>query len=84
MCIFSRFSCVRLFATLWTVICQAPLSMRFSRQEYWSGLPCPSPGHLPDPEIEPASLISSALAAGSLPLTPPGMPQSSKETNFYI
>ena len=84
MCIFSHFSCVRLFATLWTVICQAPLSMRFSRQEYWSGLPCPSPGDLPDPEIEPASLMSPALAAGSLPLAPPGRPQSSKETNFYI
>jgi len=84
MCIFSHFSCVRLFATLWTVICQAPLSVRFSRQEYWSGLPCPSPGDLPDPEIEPASLMSPALAAGSLPLAPPGRPQSSKETNFYI
>ena len=42
---------VRLFATLWTIACQAPLSMEFSKQEYWNGLPFPSPGDLPDPEI---------------------------------
>ena len=42
-------------AILWTVVCQAPLSMRFSKQEYWSGLPFPSPGYLPDPGIEPGS-----------------------------
>ena len=42
----SCFSCARLFAALWTVACQAPLSIEFSRQEYWSGLPFPSPGHL--------------------------------------
>ena len=47
---------VRLFATPWTVAYQAPLSMGFSRQQYWSGLPFPSPGDLPDPEIEPGSL----------------------------
>ena len=46
--------------TPWTVACQAPLSMRFSRQEYWSGLPLPPPGHLPDPGIEPGSLASQA------------------------
>ena len=46
-------SCVRLFATPWTVAYQAPPSMGFSRQEYWSGLPFPSPGDLPDPGIEP-------------------------------
>ena len=46
---------VRLFATPWTVTYQAPLSMEFSRQEYWSGLPFPSPGDLPDPGIEPRS-----------------------------
>ena len=51
----SCFSRVRLFATPWTAAYQAPLSMGFSRQEYWSGLPLPSPGDLPDPEIEPAS-----------------------------
>ena len=46
----------QVFATLWTVACQAPLSMEFSRPEYWSGLPCPSPGNLPDPGIEPCLL----------------------------
>ena len=59
-----RFSCVRLFAILWTVAHQAPLSMRFSRQEYWSGWPCPPPGDIPDPGIEPKSLMSPALASG--------------------
>ena len=54
----SHFSCIPLFATPWTVACQAPLSMGFSRQEYWIGLPCPPPGDLPDPEIKPASLKS--------------------------
>ena len=49
---------------LWTVARQAPLSMGFSRQEYWSGLPFPSPGDLPEPGIEPASLVSSELAGG--------------------
>ena len=51
-------------ATLWTVDCQTPLSIGFSRQEYWSGLPCPPPGDLPDPEIELESLMSPALAGG--------------------
>ena len=49
-------------ATLWTIAYQAPVSMGFSRQEYWSGLPCPPPGDLPNPGIEPGSLISLALA----------------------
>ena len=53
---------VRLFATPWTVPCQASLSMGFSRQESWSGLPFPSPGDLPDPGIKPVSLVSPALA----------------------
>ena len=56
----SCFRRVWLFVTLWTVAHQTPLSMGFSRQEYWSGFPCPSPGHLPDPGIEP----SPALAGG--------------------
>ena len=56
--VLSCFSRVRLFATLWTVARQAPLSMGFSRQEYWSGLPCPPPGDLPHPGIEPSSLRS--------------------------
>ena len=50
-CMLSRFSHVWLFATLWTVTCQSPLSMGFCRQEYWSGLPFPSPGDLPNPGI---------------------------------
>ena len=58
----SHFSRVRLFATLWTVAYQAPLSIGFSRQEYWSGLPYPAPGDLPDPGTELASLMSPALA----------------------
>ena len=53
---------VQICATLWTAACQAHLSMRFSRQECWSGLPCPSPGDLPDPGIKPTSLIPPALA----------------------
>ena len=60
---------VRLFATLWAVAYQAPPSMEFSRQEYWSGLPFPSPGDLPDPGIEPRS---PALQADALPSEPPG------------
>ena len=52
----SCFSHVHLFVTLGTVALQVPLSMGFSRQEYWSGLPCPSPGDLPDPGMEPVSL----------------------------
>ena len=58
----SCFSCVRLFVTLWTVARQAPLSLGFSRQELWSGLPCPPPGDLPDSGIELASLRSPASA----------------------
>ena len=58
----SRFYHVQLFVTFWIVACQAPVSMGFSKQEYWSGLPCPSPGDLPGPGIEPVSLISPALA----------------------
>ena len=58
----SRFSRVQLFATLGIVAHQAPQSMGFSRQEYWSRLPCSPPGDLPDPEIEPASFMCTALA----------------------
>ena len=60
----SRFSRVRIFATQQTVAHKAPPSMGFSRCEYWSGLPCPPPGDLPDPGFEPASLVSPALAGG--------------------
>ena len=62
---------VQLFATPWTVVFQPPPSMGFSRQEYWSGLPCPSPGDLPDPGIEPGS---PTLQTDSLPSEPPGNP----------
>ena len=55
---------VRLFVTPWTVARQAPLFMGFSRQEYWSGLPCPSLGDLPDPRIKSTSLTSPAVAGG--------------------
>ena len=56
------FSSVCLFETLWTVAHQAPLSMGFSRQEYWNVLPCPPPGDFPDPRIKPRSHMSPALA----------------------
>ena len=62
-------SCVQLFATSWTVAHQAPPSMEFSRQEYWIGLPFPSPGYLPNPGIKPGS---SVLQADALPSEPPG------------
>ena len=65
---------VWLFATPWTVARQAPLSLGFPRQEYWSGLPFPSPGDLPDPGIEPTS---PALQTGSLPLSHQESPQLS-------
>ena len=57
--------------TPWTVACQAPLSMEFSRQEHWSGLPFPPPGDLPDPGIEPSS---PELAGGFFTIEPPGKP----------
>ena len=63
LCVLSCFSRVQLFITHWTVACQTPLSVGISRQEYWSGLPCPHPEDLPYPAIEPVSLIS-ALADG--------------------
>jgi len=56
VCLLTCFSPVRLFVTLWTVAGKAPLAMGFSRQEYWSGLPCPPPGELPNPGTEPTSL----------------------------
>ena len=66
LCCFSR---VWLFATPWTIAHQDPLSMEFSRQEYWIGMPCTSPGDLPDSGIKPA------LSADCLPSEPPGKPQ---------
>ena len=70
-CMLSCFGHVQLFVTLWTVGHQAPLSMRFPRQENWSGLPFPSPGDLPNPGIKPGS---PALQADSLPSEPLGKP----------
>ena len=61
-CMLSCSSRVRLFAKLWTIACRDPLSMEFSRQEYWSGLLFPPPGYLPNPGIEPASHKSPVLA----------------------
>ena len=75
VCVLSRFSCVRLFVTLWTVSHQAPLSMGILQaRKYWSLLPCPPPGELPNPGDEPASLCLLHWQAGSLPLAPPGRP----------
>ena len=71
----SWFSRVRLFATLWTIACQALLSLGFSRQEYCRGLPCPSPGDLPNPMIEPTSPMAPALQMDSLPLSHLGSSQ---------
>ena len=68
LCCAQLLSCVQLFATPWSVAHQAPLSMGFSKQEYWSGLPCPSPGDLPKPGIQPRS---PALQADSLLSEPP-------------
>ena len=66
-------SYVQLFATPWTVAHQAPLLLGFSRQEYWSGVPIPSPGDLPHPGIEPGF---PALWADALPSEPPGKPNT--------
>ena len=63
-CMPSHFSQVLLFTTPWTIVRQLPLSRGFSRQEYWSGLPCPPPGNLPYLGIEPVSLTSPGLAGG--------------------
>ena len=73
-------SCVRLFVTPWIVAYQAPPSMGFSRQEYWSELPSPSPGDLPNPGIEPRS---PALQADALPSEPPGKPHSQEGISNY-
>ena len=72
--VISHFSHVWLFVTPWTVAHQTPLSMGLSRQKYWSGLPCPPPGDLPDPGIEPRSPASPVLQVDSLPTEPPGKP----------
>ena len=73
-CVLSHVSCVRLIVTSWTIARQASLSMGFSRQKYWCGLLFPSPRYLPDPRIEPKSLMSPALAGGFFTAVPPGKP----------
>ena len=76
MCVSAKsLSRVQLFVTPCTVAHLAPLSMGFSRQEYWSGLPCPPSGDLPDPEIKTVSLLSLALAGRFLLPEPPGKPR---------
>ena len=72
-------SCL-ILCDLWTIACQAPLSLGFPRQDYWSGLPFPSPGHLPDPGIIPAS---PALAGGVFTTEPPGKPKYTIEIHKY-
>ena len=67
-------SCVRLFGISWTVVHQAPLSMGFSRPEYWSGYPFPSPGGLPNPGNQLVSPVSTALTSRFFTTEPPGKP----------
>ena len=74
VCLLSHSSCVQLFATPWTVARQAPLSMGFSRQEYWSGLPCPPPGIFPTQESNQRFLCLLRWQAGCLPPGPLGKP----------
>ena len=74
VCVPSHLSCIQLFVTLWTATCQASLSVGFSRQEYWSGLPCPPPGVLSHPGIKPASPLSPTLADIFFTTAPPGRP----------
>ena len=69
-CVLSHFSHIQLFATPWSIASQAPLSMGFSSQEYWSGLPCPSPRNPPNPGIKPMSLVSPALGGRFFTISP--------------
>ena len=80
-CMLRCFSHVQLYAMLWTIAHQAPLSMGFSRQEYWSGVSFPFPGDLPDSEVKPRS---PALQADSLPLVPPGKPHGAVQVFSLI
>ena len=74
------FSCVQLFKSSWTITCQAPLSMGSSRQEYQSGLLFPTAADLPNPDIEPESLTSPALAGGFFTTASPGKPPNRSQT----
>ena len=80
----SHFSCAGLFATIWTIAHQAPLSVGFSWQEYWSGLPFSSLGDLHHPGVKPVSLCLLRWQAGSLPLAPPGKPYFLLNTLYLI
>ena len=82
-CVLNHFSHVQLFVTLWTVAHQAPLSMGFSRQEYWSGLPCSPPGDLPDTGIKPCFSCLLHWQVGSLLLVPPGKPHGFVEEAYH-
>ena len=75
------FSCIQLFATPWTVVHQVPLSVGLSRQEYWSGLPCPPPGYLFNPGIKPRS---PALQADSLLFEPPVKPKNTGMSSLSL
>ena len=75
---------VQLFATPWTVAYQGPLSMGFSRQEYWSGLPFPAPEDLHNPGIKPASLVSPALAGRFFTTEPPGCVYVNPDSNSFL
>ena len=74
---------VQLLAIPWTVLHQAPLSLGFSRQEYWSGLPFPTSGALPHPGIEPMSLVSPTLAGGFFTTVPPGEAYTHTHTHTH-
>ena len=75
----NHFNHVWLFTIPWTVACQASLSMEFPRQEYWSGLPCPSPRDLPSPGVEPMSLMSPALAGRFFTLESQGLGENGRK-----
>ena len=84
-CVWSQLlSCVQLFATPWTVVCYAPLSMEFSRQEYWSEWPFPTPEDIPNPGIEPTSLEFPALAGGLFTTVPPRVLQRNRMNGRYF
>ena len=84
-CMLSCFSHIQLCANLWNAACQAPLSMGFFRREYWSGLPCPPPGDLSDPGIEPVSVMSNLhWQVVYLPLVPPGKPCKQRNASYFI
>ena len=84
VCGLSRFSHVQLSATPWTVARQAPLSVGFSRQEYWSGWPFPSPGDLPNPGVEATSLMSPALTGGFFSTGKPLLVDVIKIKSYWI